>query len=85
MSFAIAIAALSVGWERLQAAAEETKENAARIKVTEDQLTIIKTNQAVIQNQLKNLSEKSETFRDDTKEDLGLIIRLLDPRVGPPR
>ena len=85
LSFAIAVAAISVGWERLQAAAEETEKHDKRIMALEEKYGSIDKAQGIIQQEVEDLGRRQGEFRDDTKEDLREIIRLLNPQLGPPR
>ena len=85
LSFAIAVAALSIGWEKLQAAAEETQDNERRILALEGKYGSIDKAQGIIQQEVEDLGRRQSEFRDDTKEDLREIIRLLNPTIGPPR
>ncbi len=59
-------------------ALDKAQKNGAEIEAIKRDLGTIKTNQAVIQNQLKNENEKNQTFRDDTGRALDRILRKLD-------
>lgn len=85
LSFAIATAALAIGWEKLQAAAEDTDKHNKRILALEKNFSSIDKAQGIIQQEVQDLGRRQGEFREDTKEDLREIIRLLNPRIGPPR
>ncbi len=85
LSFAVAVAALAAGWTRLEAAAEKTQENTKRILALEGKYGSIDKAQGIIQQEVEDLGRRQGEFREDTKEDLREIIRLLNPRIGPPR
>ncbi len=75
-----------VAWAALNAQVGQNgalaQENKVEIEALKESLSTIKTNQAVMQEQLKNEGEKNQTFREDTGRALDRILRKLDGSDG---
>ena len=80
------IFAVGVAWAALNSQvgnnAAVAQENKAKVEAVEKQLHKIENKQVEIDTKLENEIEKQTEFREDTKEDLRLILRKLDNVQG---
>lgn len=80
LSVVVVTAALGVSWGKFSSAAEQTETNEESIELLKENLGSIQTDQAVIKNDFKHESRRSEEFRRETREDLNNILNALQRR-----
>ena len=83
LSVVVVTGGLGIGWGKFSSAAEQTETNKEAIELLKKNLGSIKTDQAVIKNDFKHESRRSEEFRKETREDLNSILNALQRRETP--
>ena len=72
-----AVVAITLGWGKLDASAQQTDKNTDSIEALQGDVSALKRGQAVIQTRQKYESKIQEDYREDTKDDLKAILDQL--------